>query len=99
LCSRSGITLLTVTHRLSLLRFHKNVLKIQGGSADGAERSWSLRPTATAQGTDLPSPMVRASKQEAAAAAAPSAEDVEVALGSGSIVALYYHSSTSYQIH
>merc|ERR1711969_189517 len=36
---RSGITLVTVTHRASLLRFHERILTIKGGT----ERSWSLK--------------------------------------------------------
>ena len=36
---RSGITLVTVTHRASLLRFHERILTIKGGD----ERSWSLK--------------------------------------------------------
>ena len=36
---RSGITLVTVTHRASLLRFHEKILTIKGGR----ERSWSLK--------------------------------------------------------
>ena len=36
---RSGITLVTVTHCASLLRFHERILTIKGGG----ERSWSLK--------------------------------------------------------
>lgn len=53
---RCGTTFVTVTHRASLLRFHKNVLRIKGGS-DGSERSWTIKPITAAAESDFPSPI------------------------------------------
>ena len=49
---RSGITLITVSHRASLLQYHDNILKIAGGQ----ECSWSLKAIEAGDESGLASP-------------------------------------------
>lgn len=49
---RSGITLITVTHRASLLQYHHKILRVVGGE----DRSWSLKTIEAGDESGLASP-------------------------------------------
>jgi ABC-type uncharacterized transport system fused permease/ATPase subunit len=70
---RSGITLVTVTHRASLLQFHEKILKIKGGE----ERSWTLKSIEAGDEDGLASPRITPVSRPATAQAGTDTEAAE----------------------
>lgn len=70
---RKGVTLVTVTHRASLLKFHENVLKIKGADGD-QKRSWSVEAVQPGDENDFASPRKASVNRQANAQADIDAE-------------------------
>ena len=65
----AGITLISVSHRASLLQFHDRVLRI------GPERSWSVKASEAVEEDDFPSPIRRLQRTDSAMQRQSAAEE------------------------
>lgn len=55
---RRGVTLITVTHSSSLLPYHENLMRIEGGESK-ADRSWTISQATDQDAAGFASPVVR----------------------------------------